>query len=250
MEVATFHGIEAVQPGLEPVPNQTPRYVAVPAPAEEFAPREQRICGLRKSTFWLAVTVAALTVVVIAVAVGLGVGLSSRSHSTSTVPSAPPAATSSGTESTLSSSLSLSSSSTRTTSIPSGTSVPSPTSTKPFSKSSNYTCPGANNTEVRNVTGGSGSSSYYIFCDADISSSGKKDLASGVQSSFADCLALCNSMNYFQKRTDVGCTYNYAGTGEQDKGTCWCLGGENKLIITNPGNMVAVLTAENVVLQL
>ncbi|KAB8264201.1 hypothetical protein BDV32DRAFT_135551 [Aspergillus pseudonomiae] len=205
-EVAQIHGIEVVQAGLEPVPNQNnPHHVIVPVLANESVPRENRICGVRKMTFWLAVAVAALVAVVIALAVGLGVGLTSIT-------------------STPSASLFPPSSSSSTSSVSStSTSGPSPTSTALFDKSTNYTCPDANNTEVRNVSGGSGSSSYYIFCDADISSSSKKDLSSSVQSSFADCLALCNSMNNYQGRTDVGCTYNFEGTGSQDKGTCWCL---------------------------
>ncbi|KAB8200193.1 hypothetical protein BDV34DRAFT_205341 [Aspergillus parasiticus] len=238
-EVSQIHGIEVVQAGLEPIPNQNnPHHVVVPVLADESVPRESRICGLRKMTFWLAVIVGALVAIVIALAVGLGVGLT-RSHSVS---AAPVPTGSSQSTSTPSSSTSSSSST--------STSAPSPTSTTLFNKNTNYTCPDANNTEVRNVSGRSESSSYYIFCDADISSSSKKDLSSSVQSSFADCLALCNSMNNFQDRTDVGCTYNFEGTGSQDKGTCWCLSGGNKSIITNVGNMAAVLSTENALLNL
>ncbi|PIG79024.1 hypothetical protein AARAC_003588 [Aspergillus arachidicola] len=245
-EVSQIHGIEVVQAGLEPIPNQNnPHHVVVPVLADESVPRESRICGLRKMTFWLAVIVAALVAIVIALAVGLGVGLT-RSHSTST---APIPTTSSKSTSTPSSPTSSTSSDTASSSSTS-TSAPSPTSTTLFNKSTNYTCPDANNTEIRNVSGGSGKSSYYIFCDADISSSSKKDLSSSVQSSFADCLALCNSMNNFQDRTDVGCTYNFEGTGSQDKGTCWCLSGGNKSIITNVGNMAAVLSTEIAILDL
>ncbi|OGM42764.1 hypothetical protein ABOM_008155 [Aspergillus bombycis] len=247
-EVTQIHGIEVVQAGLEPVPNQNnPHHVIVPVLANESVPRKTRICGLRKMTFWLVVAVAALVAVVIALAVGLGVGLT-RSHSTSTAPVATPSSEITSTPSASS----LSPSSSSSTSSPSSTSSsgPSATSTALFDKGTNYICPDANNTEVRNVSGGSGSSSYYIFCDADISSSSKKDLSSSVQSSFAACLALCNSMNNFQDRADVGCTYNFEGTGSQDKGTCWCLSGGNKSIITNVGNMAAVLSTENVKLDL
>ena len=83
-EVAQIHGIEVVQAGLEPVPNQNnPHHAIVPVLANESVPRENRICGLRKMTFWLAVAVAALVAVVIALAVGLGVGLTSTSGVTS-----------------------------------------------------------------------------------------------------------------------------------------------------------------------
>ncbi|KAB8277171.1 hypothetical protein BDV30DRAFT_205276 [Aspergillus minisclerotigenes] len=244
-EVTQIQGIEVVQAGLEPVPNQNnPHHVVVPVLPNEFVPRESRICGLRKMTFWLVVIVAALVAIVIALAVGLGIGLT-RSHSVSTTPVATTSSKSTSTPSSPSSTSSDTASSSSTS-----TSTPSPTSTTLFNKSTNYTCPDANNTEIRNVSGGSGNSSYYIFCDADISSSSKKDLSSSVQSSFADCLALCNSMNNFQDRTDVGCTYNFEGTGSQDKGTCWCLSGGNKSIITNVGNMAAVLSTENALLNL
>lgn len=77
-EVSQIQGIEVVQAGLEPIPNQNnPHHVVVPVLANESVPRESRICGLRKMTFWLAVIVAALVAIVIALAVGLGVGLTS-----------------------------------------------------------------------------------------------------------------------------------------------------------------------------
>lgn len=60
-----------------------------------------------------------------------------------------------------------------------------------------------------------------------------------VLGSFDACLGLCNAMNYFQEREDVGCTYNVEGTGEQTPGTCWCLGGSLK-VVTNVGNEVAI----------
>ena len=77
-EVAQIHGIEVVQAGLEPVPGRnSPHHVIVPVLANESVPRETRICGLRKMTFWLAVIVATLVAAVVALAVGLGVGLTS-----------------------------------------------------------------------------------------------------------------------------------------------------------------------------
>lgn len=57
--------------------------------------------------------------------------------------------------------------------------------------------------------------------------------------SFDECLGLCNTMNYFQEREDVGCTYNVDGTGDQTPGTCWCLGGSLD-VVTNVGNEVAM----------
>jgi hypothetical protein len=84
-----------------------------------------------------------------------------------------------------------------------------------------------------------GSVRYRVRCDADWGGN-KTDLASLVTATFDDCIRLCNSMNYFQKRTDVGCTWNVAGTGQQTPGTCWCLGGEDKIVVSNPGNVVGM----------
>jgi hypothetical protein len=53
-----------------------------------------------------------------------------------------------------------------------------------------------------------------------------------------DCMNLCNSMNYFQKRTDVGYTYKVAGAGTQTPRTSWCLGGESNTVVTNAGNEI------------
>ncbi len=53
------------------------------------------------------------------------------------------------------------------------------------------------------------------------------------------CLTLCDTMNYFQKRTDVGATWNVAGTGQQTPGTCWCFGGP-MVVVKNVGNVVGI----------
>lgn len=135
------------------------------------------------------------------------------------------------------------------TSTRSGTSNASPTATSVYYKKNEYSCPSANNTEIQHV-GNSADSSYYIFCGADIHATNKKDLSSTVQSSFADCLGLCNSMNEYQDRADVALTWNFEGTGQQDPGTCWCVTGSSKRVISNPGNMVAVLVSEDVVVDL
>ena len=79
-----------------------------------------------------------------------------------------------------------------------------------------------------------------MACDSDFSGDGKQTLASFFAATWDDCLALCNTMNYFQGRADVGCTWNVAGTGGQTPGTCWCLGGADKTVVVNKGNVVAV----------
>ncbi|KAL2817659.1 hypothetical protein BJX63DRAFT_103183 [Aspergillus granulosus] len=97
-------------------------------------------------------------------------------------------------------------------------------------------CPSGNNTIT---TPSLGTIRYRIYCDSDISGSNKITLSSIVVSSFDECLAFCNTMNYFQDRTDVAATYNVAGTGTQTPGTCWCLGGEGIGVTENVGNDVA-----------
>ena len=110
-----------------------------------------------------------------------------------------------------------------------GSSTASPSTTTVSSP-----CPAGNDTIYSE-----GTRKFRILCDFDFTGIGKENLASTVVSSFYDCLGLCNSMNTFQNRSDVGCTYNREGTGGQSPGTCWCLGGE-KTTTSNEGNDVAV----------
>lgn len=84
-----------------------------------------------------------------------------------------------------------------------------------------------------------GTRKFRVLCDSDFTGTGKETLASTIMSSFYDCLGLCNSMNTFQDRSDVGCTYNREGTGGQSPGTCWCLGGK-KTTTSNDGNDATV----------
>lgn len=98
-------------------------------------------------------------------------------------------------------------------------------------------CPDRNGTIVNSSPG---SMQYRVLCDSDFDGSGKETLSSVVLSSFVDCVAVCNTMNYFQDRTDIGATFNVAGTGTQTPGTCWCLGGADKVVVKNVGNDAAV----------
>ncbi|KAL4779691.1 hypothetical protein BJX76DRAFT_339972 [Aspergillus varians] len=156
----------------------------------------------------------------------------SDTSNNSTSPSISPSPSSTASTTTSSTSTSTSTSddddeATSTLSSTSSTQTASPVST----------CPGSNNTIVSPTLG---SISYRIHCDSDWGGSGKKTLASLVLSSFDECLGLCNTMNYFQDRKDVGCTFNAAGTGTQTPGTCWCLGGEGIRVTSNVGNEAAM----------
>ncbi|KAJ5689669.1 hypothetical protein N7462_004061 [Penicillium macrosclerotiorum] len=232
MEVVS-DGLEVTQPGLESFGSTERRYQQQQflnsnkprGEAYEIAPAipTETICGLRNVTFWLSLVIAILVVIVVGVAVGLGVGLSQGNRNNNyQVDSQAASAT--------------------TISIPTTTYIPTTTSRSSTTSSAaaastttvSSPCPGGNNTIHYE-----GTRKFRILCDSDFGGSGKKDLASTVMSTFYDCLGLCNSMNTFQDRSDVGCTYNREGTGGQTAGTCWCLGG-NKTVISNEGNDIAV----------
>ncbi|RAO70390.1 uncharacterized protein BHQ10_006402 [Talaromyces amestolkiae] len=183
----------------------------------------RRICGLRATSFWL---VCVIVILIVGGGVGGGIGgwLASRkldySISSQTPPNtATPTPTSTKTISTTTSTTSVSTPASTSTSI------------------STDICPSANGTTLTETLG---SLKYRIICDSDFSGSGKITLSSIVLATFDQCLSFCNTMNYFQSRTDVGCTYNVQGTGSQTPGTCWCLGGENKTIVSDVGNVIAV----------
>jgi hypothetical protein len=79
------------------------------------------------------------------------------------------------------------------------------------------------------------------LCDSDYGpGGGKETLGSFEGITWESCVDLCNSMNYFQDRSDVGFTWNAAGTGDQTPGSCWCSGGPNKVVVENKGNVVGV----------
>ncbi|KAL4867888.1 hypothetical protein BDV12DRAFT_170491 [Aspergillus spectabilis] len=220
------------QPGLEAVYLQAPGVTY----AQRFPQPELQVLGTgkRKTMFWLYLAVGLLGAAVIGLAVGLGVGLSRQNEDSNTssvsstgdldITSPAPSPTS------FSSSGDDDPESTYTTTVTrtaTSTSTPTPSSV----------CPSSNNTLVTQYPG---SIRYRIYCDSDFDDSGKETLASIVLGSFDECLALCNTMNYFQDRTDVGCTYNVAGTGTQTPGTCWCLGGEGLTVVENVGNDAAM----------
>ncbi|KAL4967239.1 uncharacterized protein BDV14DRAFT_170258 [Aspergillus stella-maris] len=171
----------------------------------------------KKKMVWLWVLVSVLGVVVVGLAAGLGVGLTRGDDSAS-------AASNTDFDD---SDLPNNATSTSTTSSSNDNNTESPVSN----------CPSANNTIVQAKTG---SIRYRIHCDADFGGDGKLTLASTVLTSFDDCLALCNTMNWFQDRSDVGCTFNVAGTGQQTPGTCWCLGGTDVEVTSNVGNDMAI----------
>jgi hypothetical protein len=99
-------------------------------------------------------------------------------------------------------------------------------------------CPSKHDSIIKAYVGGV---QYRVLCDSDFGpGGGKETLGSFDSTTWESCVALRNTMNYFQDRSDVGCTWNAAGTGGQTPGKCWCFGGPNKVAVENKGSVVAV----------
>ncbi|KAI9370286.1 hypothetical protein BJX61DRAFT_544767 [Aspergillus egyptiacus] len=223
----------ATQPGLEAVYNQ-PLGVTYAQSLAQPPPVPVPGTGKRK-VYWLFVAVAVLGFAVVGLAVGLGVGLTRGLQNDSDSDSDSDSNTSAATTQPDSTDTPPSNPASDPSSTP--TTIYTTTLTATPSATPSSICPSANNTIV---TQSLGPTRYRIHCDSDIGGRNKITLASIVLPSFDECLALCNTMNYFQERTDVGCTYNVAGTGTQTPGTCWCLGGEGIGVVENVGNEVAM----------
>ncbi|KAL4811717.1 hypothetical protein BDW67DRAFT_171425 [Aspergillus spinulosporus] len=219
------------QPGLETVYAQGPGYSYSHSVAHGMEvtdpnhphPQTQLPPPLPpKKMLWYWIVLGGALVVILGLAAGLGVGLSKHDSDAASTSQSP------------ASDSDLPNNATTTTTI---ATTPTATGSSNSSNSSAPTspCPSANNTLI---TESLGSKQYRIYCDSDFDGVGKKTLASVVLSSFEDCLGLCNTMNYFQDRSDVGATFNVAGTGDQTPGTCWCLGGTS-VRTDNVGNDAA-----------
>ncbi|GAB1319812.1 hypothetical protein MFIFM68171_10022 [Madurella fahalii] len=208
MEVAPYEGLEVLNDSsLEVVSSGQPRKLHPVAGSGEALSSRNRICGLPRAIFWLTIAMAVLAITIVGLGVGLGNALSKAQYA-NTFNSMPTSLANPGLAAS-----SLPPSSTQTSSAPTSTSTATISSTSVSGgvpQPSNI-CPGANNTIVT------------------------RPLAT-----WDDCLNLCNTMNYVQDRRDVGCTWNVLGTGSQTSGTCWCLGGVAKKLVTNIGNVAAV----------
>ncbi|KAL7622409.1 hypothetical protein AAE478_007914 [Parahypoxylon ruwenzoriense] len=183
------------------------------------------ISGLRRVTFWLVV--ALLVVITLALGLGLGLGLGLRTTNASADPAPINYATTTEPSVASSMSSSISSRSISSRSSVSTTSVAEPTPTS-IEESG---CPGRNGDTIVKAK-----LSYKVYCDSDLTGN---NLASLVTRSLEECLSMCDSINFFQNRSDVGSVYNEAGTGTQTPGTCWCKGGDGIQVTSNLGNVVA-----------
>jgi len=81
----SMHGIEVVQPGLEPVFGaQRIKYNHDTPDRRQPSAPERRVFGLRRVTFWLVAALAALSIIGVGVPVGLKVGRGSHGGTTGT----------------------------------------------------------------------------------------------------------------------------------------------------------------------
>ncbi|KAH6651340.1 hypothetical protein F5144DRAFT_544268 [Chaetomium tenue] len=234
--------------GIEVVNNTPEKYYVSPEydqkfPASERPPSapKNKICGLSRPIFFLTIALSALAILVVGLGAGLGVALSKVQASPSNMNADDGNANAPRVDPlTLSSAVDTSASS--PTSTPATTSTDTTATTTSSSTSSSRPkpsniCPSADNSVIKGTVG---DVRYRVACDSDFTGSGKETLASFFAETWDNCLKLCNTMNYFQERTDVGCTWNVAGTGQQTPGTCWCLGGADKELVANVGNVAAV----------
>ncbi|KAI1808451.1 hypothetical protein F4811DRAFT_239820 [Daldinia bambusicola] len=196
-----------------------------------LSPRQAEIAGLKKPTFWLLV--ALFSVVALALGLGTGLGLRNNSAVNNQGNSAANEGINSGTTSSSTHTVSstpppTSSGSTRTTGTVSSTpviAVPTPTT---------FVDSGCPNRSGRTLFGKD--RTYDVYCDSDLTGT---DQASLVVNSLEECLALCDSLNWTQKRGDVGCVWNEKGVVGQEKGTCWCKGGDGIKVTSLAGIVVA-----------
>ncbi|KAK4096381.1 hypothetical protein N658DRAFT_501645 [Parathielavia hyrcaniae] len=254
-EVAFHEGLEVHHPvsDLEAVSGgQQWRHQDMSIGTGKALSPKKRICGLSKSIFWLAVAVTVLAVGIIGLGVGVGISMNNRAESANVDGVDRDSSSSSTAIPSLQASITQTQP-TSTTSTPSSTIFPTSTSTSTTTSSAAATpepsniCPAANGTIV---TPAVGSVRYRVACDSDFGGSGKQDLASYVTATFGECVDLCNSLNYFQDRADVGCTWNVAGTGTQTPGTCWCSAAPSRLLSRIRGMSSVCRSEAGVVLYL
>ncbi|KAL4733208.1 hypothetical protein BDV11DRAFT_214116 [Aspergillus similis] len=237
--------IRHTQPGLETVNPQGLGYsysdsiahgMEVTGPNDPHLQRQLPPPLPPKKMLWYWIVLGGALVIIVGLAAGLGVGLSKHDSDAASTSQSPGSDSDLPNNATTTTTTTAAATATTTTTTTTGyvsdlnpyttlaITIADSSSSSSSSNSSAPTspCPSANNTLI---TQSLGSKKYRIYCDSDFDGAGKKTLASVVLSSFEDCLALCNTMNYFQERSDVGATFNAAGTGGQTPGTCWCLGG-------------------------
>ncbi|KAK3902204.1 hypothetical protein C8A05DRAFT_34111 [Staphylotrichum tortipilum] len=244
MEVTAHSGLEVVDPNpslivVDRIHDQhmspADKFYHAAAAAEPPSPPPKRtIFGLSQSTFWLAVALGLVAALAIGLGAGLGVSLSKAQKDSSATEPPDPIQTSSPPDP----SSPDPSSSTPTPSDPLS-STPTTSSHTSTATPSNP-CPAINNT-LLTPPGSLGSLRYRIACGADIPDASKLTLSSVVVDTFDVCVGLCNSMNHFQRRSDVVCRWNVAGTRGETPGSCWCYAVTGEVrVVKSSGSLVGV----------
>ncbi|KAI1393622.1 uncharacterized protein F4822DRAFT_385266 [Hypoxylon trugodes] len=195
------------------------------------------ISRLKRTTFWLLVALIAVMALALGLGTGLGLGLRNNNSQKSTGTAvesvsgstSAPAAASTTSSSTTDGATSTTASSTSTSTSSSTQSAAEATPTSLIDSG----CPGTNGSTL---TQSQSSITYNVYCNSDLTGS---DLASLVVNSLEECLTVCDSLNWTQKRKDVGSVWNEQGVVGQTAGTCWCKGGNSIKVTAKPGIVVA-----------
>ncbi|KAI0887122.1 uncharacterized protein GGS22DRAFT_104755 [Annulohypoxylon maeteangense] len=245
MEVAPDHAIPEV------VPPQHTHYKGYDISQwQNDNGSEKRISGLRRETFWLLVTLCAVVSLALGLGMGLGLGLRNNNNVNNTGKDADSASISNA--NTLSASLTTSTSAHNSVAAESADSVTTatPTSTSTSSTRSSGTtsiasstitsvvdsgCPDINGTTTSMSTNGI-NIIYRFYCNSDLTGT---DQAALVTNSLDECVRLCDSLNWMEKRRDVGSVWNEKGVVGQKAGSCWCKGGSNIQVTAKSGIVVA-----------
>jgi hypothetical protein len=208
------------------------------AEAHEEQHESQRICGLRRRTFWIALGVA---LIVVAAAVGGGVGgalaLKSSRNNASAPQSELASATPTPTSSQTSASISITSAPTSTPIIASSVSNVTTTEVVGASTTLLRDCPSSNNT-LYDVTHGDAKMSFRKDCETSIVAiKGSSAFRGTVVQSLNDCIDLCAAYN-INNKTQIA-----SGSSSVCNSVCW----RNTFEKINdlPGGMCFGFTAQN-----
>ncbi|KAI0380978.1 hypothetical protein F5Y04DRAFT_256431 [Hypomontagnella monticulosa] len=237
---STIETAPSTEPEVAPDPVAPEVYHAPPYPYKGYdltsytqnseTPRKNEIAGLRKPTFWLLIALFSVVALSLGLGTGLGLGLKNNNvNNTGAATSESDNMTSSPHATTTSSSTTSESTSTSTST--SSTSAVSTAAAPTSTGVQDSGCPNRNGNTISKTT-----LTYKISCNSDLTGS---DLASLVVNSLEECISMCDSLNWTQKRKDVGSVWNEEGVIGQTAGTCWCKGGDKIQVTSKPGIVVA-----------
>ena len=238
----TYEGLEVDQPGLEVKPTATynqanieqkDAYSLSTSPVHHHPyPREKRILGLRRATFWL--TFALVVAVIAAIAAGVTAAeLHIGSKGGLTKGNAPPGDTRATTTITA------------TTTAASQTTVYAATTTL-----NSYLSPtvvpvsDCHNNAGQNFTATQSGLSYTRACNVSLNSQYQtyNNIFVAPQPTFEHCIIMCDSYNFWMKTTNMTvAVWNWIGDGHQAFGSCWCVHVDGHYDVTvTPGQDAAL----------